>query len=325
MSAGAQDALVDDRRVGALIRAVRVQRGWRQRDLAAAAGQSTSTVSRAELGRLDEVSVPAIRALGAALDIRLEFAPWWRGGDLDRVVNAGHTAMHEVVAARLARLSGWTTEAEVTFSIYGERGSIDLLAFHAASGSLLVVELKTEIPDPAGLVAQVDRYVRLARTVAAERGWVAGGGPLVRGAGGSGAGGSGAAVSRAAGGGAVVSRWVVVAESSMNRRQVTRHRALLRNAFPTDGRAIDGWLADPRAPIACMSFIGPDPGAPTQTDPVPAARSGSQGARAASSGSRPLAAVRRVRPRRGRSSARGEGLGGAGLGGSGSGGGGATS
>ncbi|MHB8460057.1 MAG: helix-turn-helix domain-containing protein, partial [Candidatus Limnocylindrales bacterium] len=319
-SADSQDALVDDRRLGALIRAVRVQRGWRQRDLAAAAGQSKSTVSRAELGRLDEVSVPAIRAIGAALDIRLEFAPWWRGGELERIVNAGHTAMHEVVAARFARLSGWATEAEVTFSIYGERGSIDLLAFHAASGSLLVVELKTEIPDPAGLVAQVDRYVRLARTVAAERGWVSGGGAAARGA--AGGGGGGAAARGAAGGGggawggvAAVSRWVIVAESSMNRRQVTRHQALLRNAFPTDGRAIDGWLADPRAPIACISFIGPHPGAPTQADTVPAARSGSQGARAASSGSRRLAAVRRVRPRPRRGSAGGAGSGDAGSGG----------
>jgi hypothetical protein len=33
----------------------------------------------------------------------------------------------------------------VTFSIYGERGSIDLLAWHSETRTLLVVELKSEL------------------------------------------------------------------------------------------------------------------------------------------------------------------------------------
>jgi len=264
---------MDDRRVGALIRAVRVRHGWRQDDLASAAGVSSSAISRAECGHLDELSLVALRAIAGALDIRLEFAPWWRGGDLDRIVNAGHTAMHEAVARRFASLPGWTTEAEVTFSIYGERGSIDLLGFHAGRRALIVVELKTEIPDPPGVVAQVDRYARLAGRVATDRGWDVAPG--------------------------LVSRWVVVGESSMTRRQVARHQAMMRNAFPADGRAIDGWLADPRRPISCLSFISPDhepeSGPPRSEGGAPRPAGGAPRPAGGAQPPRGFAAVRRVR------------------------------
>ncbi len=94
---------------------------------------------------------------------------------------------------------------------------VDILAWHAARRVVLVVELKTEIPDPAGLIAQVDRYRRLAPEIARDRGWNP----------------------------AEVAAWVLVAESDMNRRQLARHRAMLRNAFPLDGRALRRWLRDP--------------------------------------------------------------------------------
>jgi DNA-binding XRE family transcriptional regulator len=218
---------MDDARVGGVIRAVRLRRGWRQEDLAAAARVSRATVSRAERGHLVAILLPNLRAIGTVLEIRLDFTPWWRGGQLDRMVNAGHGALHEQVARMLGELPEWTSAAEVTFSIFGERGSIDVLAWHAARRALLVVELKTEIPDPAALIAQVDRYVRLARAVATERGWDA----------------------------ATVNRWVAVAESDMNRRQVSRHRAMLRNAFPANGHGMRHWLRDPAEPVAALSFL----------------------------------------------------------------------
>jgi transcriptional regulator with XRE-family HTH domain len=226
---------MDDAHVGGVIRSVRLRRGWRQEDLAAAARVSRASVSRAERGHLDTVWLPNLRAIGAALEIRLDFTPWWRGGQLDRIVHAGHGALHEQVARVLGELPGWTSAAEVTFSIFGERGSIDLLAWNADRRALLVVELKTEIPDPAALIAQVDRYVRLARPVAAERGWNP----------------------------ATVSRWVAVAESDMNRRQVSRHRAMLRNAFPANGHGMRHWLRDPAEPVAALSFLADVRGAST--------------------------------------------------------------
>ncbi len=235
---------MDDVRVGGLIRAVRLRRGWRQEDVAEAARVSRSQVSRAERGRLEELRLDELRAIAEALEIRLPFAPLWRGGEADRVVNERHGLMHERLATLFARLPGWVCSAEVTFSVYGERGSIDLLAWHPARRALLIVELKTEIPDPAALVAQVDRYRRLAAEIVRERGWI----PVS------------------------ASTWVVVADSSMNRRRLARHRAMLRNAFPVEGRAMRSWLRQPAGPVAALSFMADDRAGSTVRKAAPTKR-----------------------------------------------------
>jgi len=150
----------------------------------------------------------------------------WQGGDLDRLINARHSALHESIARRLLALSGWEIAPEVSFSIRGERGVIDILAWHASSRTLLVIELKTEIVDVNDLMGGVDRKRRLAMVIARDRGWLA----------------------------TSVSMWVIIAESSTNRRRVAAHATTLRAAFPTDGRTINGWLREPAAPVACLSF-----------------------------------------------------------------------
>jgi Holliday junction resolvase-like predicted endonuclease len=94
----------------------------------------------------------------------------WRGGELERMVNRRHAALHEALARQFSRLAGWQLLAEVSFSIYGERGIIDALAWHAATRSLVVIELKSEIIDVQGLLGSVDRYRRLAARIARERG-----------------------------------------------------------------------------------------------------------------------------------------------------------
>ena len=90
---------MDDLRFGAVIRAARIRRGWRQCDLAAAAGVSDATVSRLERGHFDGVQIRTIRAIARALDVRVELLPRSRGGDLDRLVNAKHAALSEAVVA----------------------------------------------------------------------------------------------------------------------------------------------------------------------------------------------------------------------------------
>jgi transcriptional regulator with XRE-family HTH domain len=52
---------MDDLRLGALVRAVRQHRGWRQLDLAAAAAVSASFVSLIERGHLDSVALRTLR------------------------------------------------------------------------------------------------------------------------------------------------------------------------------------------------------------------------------------------------------------------------
>jgi transcriptional regulator with XRE-family HTH domain len=208
---------MDEQRLGALLRAVRLRRRLRQGDVAAAAGVDRSWASRIERGHLRDVSTGRLRAIAGVLEVGLEIVPTWRGGEVARVVNERHSRLHELFAAHLARTAGWEFATEVSFSSWGERGVIDILAWHAAQRVLLVVELKSEIPDPAGVIAQVDRYRRLAPGIARERGWHA----------------------------ASVATWVLLAESDMNRRQLARHRVMLRNAFPLDGRMLRRWLRDP--------------------------------------------------------------------------------
>jgi len=152
---------MDDMRVGAAFRAVRVRRRWRQSDVADRARVSRSAVSVIERGHVGSSSLDKIRAIARVLDIRLDLVPRWRGGELYRLLNARHSALHESVARYLSAAPGWQVAPEVSFSIYGERGVIDIVVFYAASGSILVIEQKTEIVDVNDLIGNLDRKARL--------------------------------------------------------------------------------------------------------------------------------------------------------------------
>jgi len=216
---------MDDLRVGAAFRAVRLRRRWRQSDVAARAGVSQSFVSLVEQGHLDRVSLAGLRRLGRVLDIRIDVLARWRGGALDRMLALDHSLLAEDVVAAFSGFGGWLVAPEVSFSIYGERGVIDLLAFHPASGTLLVIELKTALVDVNEMVGTLDRKTRLAPRIAAERGWQA----------------------------RTVSRWVIVARGTTNNRRIEAHRSVLRAAFPSDGRAMRGWLTAPAGAMSALS------------------------------------------------------------------------
>jgi hypothetical protein len=187
---------------------------------------SQDSVSRLERGQLDGMTLARIRAIGAAVGVLIDLTPRWQGGELDRLLGARHSALHEAVAARFATLAGWEVVPEVTFNDYGERGAIDVLAWHAASRTLLVIELKTELVDVQELLGTLDRKRRLAPKIVATRGWVP----------------------------AVVAAWVILADSRTNRRRVEAHRTVLRAALPADGRTVGSWLLAPRGPMAALSF-----------------------------------------------------------------------
>ena len=217
---------MNDARVGTAVRAVRVRRGLRQRDVAALAGTSQDAVSRLERGLIGGITLDRIRAISGAVGVHIDLDARWRGGELDRLLGARHSALHEAVVARFAELAGWTVAPEVTFSEYGERGAIDVLAWHAVTRTLLVIELKTELVDVQEMLGTLDRKRRLARKVARDRGWD----PQTVGA------------------------WVILSEHRTNRRRVDAHRAMLRAALPADGRTMSTWLLAPRGPIAALSF-----------------------------------------------------------------------
>jgi hypothetical protein len=167
-----------------------------------------------------------VRAIAAVLDIRIDLAIRWRGGELSRLINSRHSALHESVAAHLERLTQWRFRPEVSFSIYGERGVIDLVAYHAGTGALLVIELKTEIGDINDLVGTLDRKARLAPRIVGDLGWRVD----------------------------TVSHWVIVSRDKTNQRRIEAHRAMLRAAFPNDGHAMRSWLARPHGPVSALSM-----------------------------------------------------------------------
>jgi transcriptional regulator with XRE-family HTH domain len=220
---------MDDLRFGSTIRSVRIRKRLTQEDVSKLAGVSRGTVSRIERGHLDQVSLGSIRAVAKALDVRVDLVPRWRGGDLDRLLNSRHSALHEQVARSFAERPEWLTAPEVSFAIYTERGVIDILAWHARHQMLLVIELKTDIVDVNELLGTLDRKRRLAWQIARDRGWEAS--------------------ERTS-----TSAWLIVAESHTNRRRVQAHGAMLRAALPLDGRSIAGWLQDPSRPVGALSF-----------------------------------------------------------------------
>lgn len=217
---------VDDLRLGAIIRAVRKRRRLTQADLAGLAGVSHSTVSLVERGHCENLSLRRIRSIAASLEVRVELQGRWRGGEVDRLLCRRHSMLGERFATFVLTHDGWAIEPEVSFSVFGERGVIDQLGWHAETAHLLVVELKTALVDVNELLGTLDRKCRLARTIAAERGWPA----------------------------AAVSVWLIVDDTKTNRRHVAEHRTLLRTRLPLDGRQFRTFLDQPTTATAGLAF-----------------------------------------------------------------------
>jgi transcriptional regulator with XRE-family HTH domain len=218
---------MDDQQAGIAFHAFRIRKQWRQEDLATKAGVSRSTIVRIERGRLEAVQLGTIRRVAAALDARFDTVVRWQGGDLGRLVSARHAAMHEVMARVFADRHDWVAEPEVSFSIYGERGIIDILAWHPTRRILVVIELKTEFVDINEMMGSVDRKKRLAWKIARDRGWD----PVA------------------------VGTWVVLPDNRTNRRALAAHEATLRAKFPADGRQVRRWLREPNGTLDALSFL----------------------------------------------------------------------
>jgi len=217
---------VDAVRVGRSIRALRVRQRLRQVDLGQRTGCSRSLLSKIEQGDVGTVDIGRLsaicQALGAELDVRVR----WHGEGLDRLLDEAHARLVESVVRRLAAL-GWDCSVEVSFSEFGERGSVDVLGWHPGSRSLLVIEAKSTIPDAQATLMPLDRKARLGRKIAVERGLD----PLA------------------------VSRLLVVAESTTNRRRVEALDATFRSAFPDRGVAVTAWLRRPGGRISGLLFL----------------------------------------------------------------------
>jgi len=228
LSRSCEVGAMDDITLGRTIRSLRRRRGWRQVDLGMRSDCAASTISLVERGHMDEMSIRLLRRISRALEVRIDLVPRWRGGELDRLLNSAHAGLQEAFCRYLATVPGWVMRPEVSFSIFGERGVIDVLAWNEEHEMLLVIEVKTQLVDVMDLLATMDRRGRLTPRIAAELGWRSGS----------------------------VARLVVLADSRTNRRHVAEHRTMLRSAFPADGRRLDGWLRSPAEPISMLTMWG---------------------------------------------------------------------
>lgn len=202
------------------IRALRLKKGWSQTTLGDRSSMSREAISRIERGQLGGVTLETVEkvamALGASVNLRVQ----WQGEQLDRLIDAAHAGLQESVAEVLSAL-GWLVRVEVSFNHFGDRGRVDLLAFHPLLRILIVLEIKSALGDLQDTLGRLDVTARLGRVVAREVGWT----DI-----------------------ADVVPALVIGDSRAARRAVSAHGALFAQ-FSLRGRAALAWLrrpADPR-------------------------------------------------------------------------------
>ncbi len=135
------------------------------------------------------------------------------------LADARHAELQNWLVDELRR-AGWMVEAEVSFNHYGDRGRIDVLAFHPARRCLLVVEIKTMLVDAQDTLGRLDIKRRVAPELAAERGWSQ----------------------------STTVPALVFRENSSTRRRLVEHAALFAG-YSLRGRSAMAWLRNPRPPI----------------------------------------------------------------------------
>jgi transcriptional regulator with XRE-family HTH domain len=198
---------------------LRQRRGWRLVDLAERTGLSRSVLDRIELGEAGRVALGDLESVARALDGQLGLDFRWRGEQLDRLIDERHAMIVDATVA-IYRASSWDVAVEATFSIYGERGSIDVFAWHPPTQQIAVNEIKASIGEAGDTVLRVDRKTRLAPQIARERGWTCRG----------------------------VARFLVIGDGSTNRDRIGRHAEIFRTAFPAGTRESLAWIRRPSAP-----------------------------------------------------------------------------
>jgi transcriptional regulator with XRE-family HTH domain len=153
---------------GRLLRMLRIRKDWRQSDVAGKAELSPAVIARHEGGIIG--SLTALERHAGVFGLRIDVRLVGRSGELVRLADEEHAAIVETLATWF-RSVGFLVEAEASFSEWGERGRIDLLAFDPETGTLVVVEVKTQLLDLQDLFGALNVKERLGATVAERRGW----------------------------------------------------------------------------------------------------------------------------------------------------------
>jgi len=212
-------------RLGHAYRALRIRKRWRQEDLAGNVGVSRQLVSKIETGQVATVTLETLQVVAGGLGASIDVNVRWHGEGLDRLLDAAHAGLVEQVVERLNRF-GWETVVEASFAIRGERGSIDVLAMERSTGTVLVMEVKSVVPDSQATIQSIDRKVRLAREIARQHDWPC----------------------------RTVARLLVIGDSTTARDRIRLLAGTYRSTFPERGRDVTAWLQRPLGPMAGLLF-----------------------------------------------------------------------
>ena len=217
-------------RAGKVLRIVRRRRGLTQANLAAMAGVAQQTVSLLERGKADGSTLRTIKKVAAPLGITVDLVLRWKGPELDRLVDARHAMLVRAVVSRLG--PDWQVVVEYTFNHYGDRGSVDVLAWHAGARMVLLVEVKTELDSLEAVLRSMDVKTRVVPALLArDRGW------------------------RGQLGGSVL----VLPDDSASRRAVARLSPVFDVALPGRTMMVRQWLRKPVGPLRGIWFLADTP------------------------------------------------------------------
>ena len=220
-------AAADDERLGQLLKLLRRRQHLAQVRLALLAAVPRQVVMTIEDGRVGEVSLDRIRHIFDALGGRARLTAWYNGAVADRLLDERHAGITERSMVVIQRRE-FVTASEVTFSEYGERGSIDILAGHETTHAGLVGEVKATIGSLEETNRQLDVKCRLAPKIFETTfGWRP----------------------------RFISRVLIVPNDRTVRRIIDAHAATMRAVYPASSREFRAWLHSPTAPISAIWFV----------------------------------------------------------------------
>jgi hypothetical protein len=184
-------------------------------------------VQAIEAGRAGRLTLDVIQRYFEEFDARARLTLWWNGADLDRLLDSRHAGIVEAGLGEV-RTYGWKTASEVTFSEFGERGSIDLMAAKEAASAVLIGEAKSEWGSIEETLRRLDVKARLAPKIAFQ---TFGFRPRA------------------------VAAVLLFAEDRTARRVAARFSTTLDSALPARGRDIRRWLREPAGNLRGLWFL----------------------------------------------------------------------
>ena len=190
-------------------------------------GRSLHFIRALEDGRAGQLRIDDVREHFASLGGRSRVSIWWKGADLDSLLDERHAMVVER-GATIVGGYGWAVLTEVTFSDYGERGSIDLFATDEHRSAVFVGEAKSAWGSIEETNRRLDTKARLSPKVAYDRlGWRP----------------------------RFVAKVLIFPDDTTARRVARRFDATLAATYPARAREIRGWLRRPEGAIAGLWFL----------------------------------------------------------------------